>query len=103
NNKVFFSYAVIDEAHCVSEWGHDFRHTYLHLARNLKRFCKTKLGTLTLFGLTATASFDVLTDVQRELEIAEDAIMSLPAEAIDRKELNYEIIKIDEDIPEFDE
>ena len=98
NNHVYYSYAVIDEAHCVSEWGHDFRHTYLKLAKNLKRFCKTKSDSLTLFGLTATASFDVLADVQRELEMPEDAIISLPAEAIDRKELNFEILKLDTEI-----
>jgi ATP-dependent DNA helicase RecQ len=95
NNDVFFSYAVIDEAHCVSEWGHDFRHTYLKLAQNLKRFCIPKNGELTTFGLTATASFDVLADVQRELEMTEDAIITLPAEAIDRKELNFEIHKVE--------
>lgn len=99
NNNVFYSYAVIDEAHCVSEWGHDFRHTYLKLAQNLKRFCKPKQNEVCFFGLTATASFDVLADVQRELEMPDgDAIISLPAEAIDRKELNFEILKIKEKI-----
>lgn len=98
NNNVYYCYAVIDEAHCVSEWGHDFRHTYLKLAQNLKRFCKPKLNSLTLFGLTATASFDVLADVQRELEMPENAIISLPAEAIDRKELNFEILKLDTEV-----
>jgi len=103
NNNVFYSYAVIDEAHCVSEWGHDFRHTYLKLAQNLKRFCKTKSGSLTIFGLTATASFDVLADVQRELEMPENAIISLPPEAIDREELNFEILKVKVDIDEGEE
>lgn len=98
NNNVYYSYAIIDEAHCVSEWGHDFRHTYLKLAQNLKRFCKPKSNSLTLFGLTATASFDVLADVQRELEMPENAIISLPAEAIDRKELNFEILKLDTEV-----
>lgn len=92
--NVFFSYAVIDEAHCVSEWGHDFRHVYLNLAQNIKRFCASKDKNIVLFGLTATASFDVLADVQRELDLKEDAIISLPAEAIDRKELNFNIIPI---------
>jgi ATP-dependent DNA helicase RecQ len=91
---VYFSYAVIDEAHCVSEWGHDFRHVYLNLAENLKRHCASKTGKLTIFGLTATASFDVLADVQRELDLKEEAIISLPAEAIDREELNFNIIPI---------
>ncbi len=98
NNKVYYSFAVIDEAHCVSEWGHDFRHSYLKLAQNLKRFCKAKGTNLTMVALTATASFDVLADVQRELEMAEDAIVSLPPEAIDRKELNFEIIKISQPV-----
>lgn len=95
NNKVFYSYAVIDEAHCVSEWGHDFRHVYLNLAKNIRIFCKSKNSRLPIFGLTATASFDVLADVQRELDLKEDAIISLPAEAIDRKELNYELVNVD--------
>ncbi|MBK8353777.1 MAG: hypothetical protein IPL21_19660 [Saprospirales bacterium] len=53
---------------------------------------------MTLFGLTATASFDVLADVQRELEMPENAIISLLAEAIDRKELNFEILKLDTEV-----
>lgn len=100
NAEVYFSFAVIDEAHCVSEWGHDFRHTYLKLAQNLKRFCKPKNGPLVLFGLTATASFDVLADVQRELEMPENSIISLPAEAIDRRELNFDIVPINCEINE---
>ncbi|WP_374166985.1 DEAD/DEAH box helicase [Arcticibacter sp. MXS-1] len=99
-NRVYYSYAVIDEAHCVSEWGHDFRHTYLKLAQNLKRFCLPKSGLLSLFGLTATASFDVLADVQRELGVSDEAIVSLPAEAIDRKELNFEILRINCKVPD---
>ena len=98
NNSVFYSYAVIDEAHCVSEWGHDFRHVYLNLAKNIKKYCKPRISELPLLGLTATASFDVLADVQRELFLSDEAIISLPAEAIDRKELNFEILKINNDI-----
>ncbi|WP_233900824.1 DEAD/DEAH box helicase [Tenacibaculum piscium] len=98
NQSVYFSYAVIDEAHCVSEWGHDFRHVYLNLAQNLRRHCFTKNESLTIFALTATASFDVLADVQRELKLKEDAIISLPPEAIDRKELNFNILAIEAEI-----
>ncbi|RLJ60764.1 helicase-like protein [Lacinutrix venerupis] len=98
--NVYFSYAVIDEAHCVSEWGHDFRHVYLNLAENIKRHCASKTDKLTVFGLTATASFDVLADVQRELNLKEEAIISLPAEAIDREELNFNIIPISIEVPE---
>lgn len=69
----FFAYAVIDEVHCVSEWGHDFRTPYLNLGDNAQEFCITYNGnTIPLFGLTATASFDVLADIERELNIADD-------------------------------
>lgn len=69
----FFTYAVIDEVHCVSEWGHDFRTPYLNLGENAQEFCITYNGRpIPLFGLTATASFDVLADIERELNIAED-------------------------------
>ena len=65
-----FSYCVIDEVHCVSEWGHDFRSTYLMLGKNSQRFAKTKTAkAVSLIGLTATASFDVLADIERELQI----------------------------------
>jgi ATP-dependent DNA helicase RecQ len=68
DDKLFFSYCIIDEAHCVSEWGHDFRTAYLRLGVNAYKICKTADGTpVPLFGLTATASYDVLSDIQREL------------------------------------
>jgi ATP-dependent DNA helicase RecQ len=85
-NGHYFSYCVIDEAHCVSEWGHDFRTAYLRLGENAINFCKTKnLDSLPLFGLTATASYDVLADVQRELS-GNDESKRLSEEAIVRSE-----------------
>ena len=98
----YFSYCVIDEVHCVSEWGHDFRTAYLKLGKNVIQFCKTKnTETIPLFGLTATASFDVLADVQRELSanhknrLGEDAIVRF--ETTNREELQFEIIKVEAD------
>lgn len=68
-----FAYVVVDEVHCVSEWGHDFRPAYLDLGKNARKFCLTWDGDeLPLFGLTATASFDVLADIERELGVKED-------------------------------
>jgi len=96
----YFSYCVIDEVHCVSEWGHDFRTAYLKLGHNAIKFCKTKnLPTIPLFGLTATASFDVLSDIQRELSannehrLGEEAIIRF--ETTNREELQFEILKIE--------
>lgn len=72
-NGHYFSYAVIDEVHCVSEWGHDFRTPYLNLGENVQEYCKAHDGrAVSLLGLTATASFDVLADIERELKIKED-------------------------------
>lgn len=95
---VFFAYGVIDEVHCVSEWGHDFRTSYLHLGMNLRRFARCKdERALPLFGLTATASFDVLADVERELAgtgalLGADAIVRF--ENTNRLELQYKIEKV---------
>ncbi|HKM93148.1 MAG TPA: DEAD/DEAH box helicase [Prolixibacteraceae bacterium] len=103
SNDFHFSYAVIDEAHCVSEWGHDFRFPYLNLGENIRRFF-TNGQQPAFFGLTATASFDVLSDVQRELGLeSEEAIITLPPEAIDREELEFRIIDVGETCPEIDE
>lgn len=94
--KLYFSYAVIDEAHCVSEWGHDFRTAYLRLGENLRRFCVSKIkkeSPVSLFGLTATASFDVLSDVKRELDIPDEGVVRPPTELNTRAELVYKIIQ----------
>jgi superfamily II DNA helicase RecQ len=93
--NVYFSYGVIDEVHCVSEWGHDFRFSYLHLGRNLYNYVRAKDGEISLFGLTATASFDVLADVERELSangaFALDSDTIVRYENTNRLELQYKI------------
>lgn len=99
-NPKWFAYCVIDEAHCVSEWGHDFRTAYLRLAENARRFCKSASGDLPFIALTGTASFDVLSDVQRDLRLEDDqAIVSL--ESYKRDELHFEVITVQEphDLP----
>lgn len=101
---VYFAYGVIDEVHCVSEWGHDFRLAYLHLGRNLFNYVLPKEvegedNHISLFGLTATASFDVLADVQRELSginaysLEEDATVRY--ENTNRLELQYNVYEVD--------
>lgn len=103
---VYFSYAVIDEVHCVSEWGHDFRISYLHIGRNLYNLVLPKSSSRTgnrisLFGLTATASFDVLADVEGELSgygafpLHSDA--TVRCENTNRLELQYQVFDCDFD------
>lgn len=82
---------VVDEAHCVSEWGHDFRTAYLNIGRTSRTYCESSGYIPPLLALTGTASRAVLKDVQRELQI-EDFEAIITPRSFDRKELKYNII-----------
>ncbi|MSR15832.1 MAG: ATP-dependent DNA helicase RecQ, partial [Gammaproteobacteria bacterium] len=86
--------AVIDEVHCVSEWGHDFRTSYLRLARNLRDLCVGRdKGLPPILSLTGTASPAVLRDVLRDLGMnpnSSDAVQR-PA-SYQRPNLHYNVI-----------
>ncbi len=85
------SLAVVDEAHCISEWGHDFRPSYLHLPFNLRRNCSNhKQEAPTVVGLTGTASFAVLADIQAEMDINNEEAIILP-KSFDRPELRFHV------------
>ncbi|MCK5637566.1 MAG: RecQ family ATP-dependent DNA helicase [Flavobacteriaceae bacterium] len=62
--KQKISFFAIDEAHCISEWGHDFRPDY----RNLKNIIE-KIGNFPIIGLTATATEKVQEDILKNLGI----------------------------------
>ena len=82
---------VIDEAHCVSEWGHDFRTAYLNLGAVIRQVSRQPAPPL--LALTGTASRAVLKDVLFELGIdagASDNAVVRPA-SFDRTELHYRI------------
>lgn len=81
-----FAYAVIDEAHCLSEWGHDFRTSYLNLAKTIEKFAPSA----SYIGLTATASVNVLKDMQTEFNIPDDYVRT-PLE-FTREELAFHVI-----------
>ena len=87
--------AVIDEAHCVSEWGHDFRPAYLNVGRNIREFAKDTDGRPPpIIGLTGTASRSVLRDVLTELGIDKDKSDALiRPDSFNRKELKFDIRK----------
>ncbi len=81
-----FAYAVIDEAHCLSEWGHDFRTSYLNLANAIKKFAPNS----TYIGLTATASVNVLRDIQTEFQVSNEFVRT-PMD-FSREELAFHVI-----------
>lgn len=59
------SYVTLDEIHCISNWGHDFRPEYLMLSRNLRKHLDKTL----YMGFTATANYTVAQDIQKQLDI----------------------------------
>jgi ATP-dependent DNA helicase RecQ len=65
------SLAAVDEAHCISEWGHDFRPAYLQLGERLR-----ELGAPPIMALTATATTNVRKDILRFLGLRDAAIVS---------------------------
>jgi len=84
---------VIDEVHCVSEWGHDFRPSYLNLGNTARRFFGDSLRVV---GLTGTASFDVLTDAAREVGgLSEQDLIE--SDNFDREELFVSVFPRQED------
>ncbi len=85
------SQVAVDEAHCVSEWGHDFRTPYLNLSRNAREYCKSPSSDSPppIIALTGTASRMVLKDIQRDLDIREDFNAVITPRSFDRAELQF--------------
>jgi ATP-dependent DNA helicase RecQ len=91
--EFLISLAVIDEAHCVSEWGHDFRPAYLTVAKNIRLYCKNKDEAIpALIALTGTASENVLLDIKEDLGINDPSAI-ISSETFDRSEMHFNIIK----------
>ena len=84
---------VVDEAHCVSEWGHDFRPSYLQIDRFRKTIEKATGRTVPIIALTATASKDVKEDILRVLNLSKDAVIQ--KESSDRTNLSLSVWKVD--------
>ena len=87
------TYCVIDEAHCVSEWGHDFRLPYLNVAPLVQRYCQHDGLRPSLIALTGTASRNVVVDILRELSIP-DVSALVRARSFDRSELEFEVYQV---------
>ncbi|CAA9202839.1 DNA helicase RecQ [Flavobacterium collinsii] len=81
--SVPISFVAIDEAHCISEWGHDFRPEY----RNLKNIIK-QLGKVPIIGLTATATPKVQEDILKNLEMSDANTFKA---SFNRPNLYYEV------------
>ena len=82
--EVKISFVAIDEAHCISEWGHDFRPEY----RNLKGIIKQLGDNIPVIGLTATATPKVQEDILKNLDMSNANVFKA---SFNRPNLFYEI------------
>ena len=103
DNIVFFksikiSFLAVDEAHCISEWGHDFRPEYRNIRKILDQFSQR----IPIIALTATATPKVQDDIMKNLKIQNAKIFKA---SFNRPNLYYEIrhknLNIDSDIIKF--
>jgi ATP-dependent DNA helicase RecQ len=76
---------VVDEAHCVSQWGHDFRPSYLHLRQVIR-----ELGRPPVLALTATAAPDRVQDILDSLAIPDAQVIY---GGVERENLTFEVIR----------
>ena len=81
--SVKISFYAIDEAHCISEWGHDFRPEY----RNIRPLVE-KIGSAPIIALTATATPKVQQDIQKNLQISDATVFK---SSFNRPNLYYEV------------
>jgi len=82
--NIGISFFAIDEAHCISEWGHDFRPVY----RKLRPIINSINPNLTTIALTATATLKVEEDILKNLEISDSEVFKA---SFDRTNLYYEV------------
>jgi ATP-dependent DNA helicase RecQ len=84
---------AIDEAHCISQWGYDFRPSYLNIAD-----LRDHLPNIPVLALTATATPDVIDDIQEKLHFREKNVFR---KSFERKNIAYVIRKTDDKIYEI--
>ena len=85
------SFLAIDEAHCISEWGHDFRPDY----RNIRSIFKKIKSKIPIIAVTATATLKVQDDILKNLEIKNSKIFKA---SFNRPNLFYEVRQKNENI-----
>jgi ATP-dependent DNA helicase RecQ len=88
-NGVLIDLIVIDEAHCISQWGHDFRPAYLGLGRAIKA-----LGSPPVLALTATAPPPVIDDIRAQLDLPDLNVVNTGTH---RPNLKYEVNQVASD------
>ncbi len=79
--KIEVTLITVDEAHCISQWGHDFRPAYRQISQ-----IRTLFPSAPVLALTATATAEVITDIQQQLSFKEANVYRM---SFERKNLTY--------------
>lgn len=101
-------FIVVDEAHCISQWGYDFRPPYLHigdLRRELSAIItphrQDNLPALPILALTATATPYVVKDIQDKLKFSDEATFNVFSMSFRRENLSYVVRHADDKFREL--
>lgn len=86
--KMDVNFLVVDEAHCISQWGYDFRPAYLEI-----KSIKEIIGDVPTIALTATATKSVAEDIMHQLGFTEKNVIS---SGFERKNLSYVVRNVDD-------
>ncbi|SFA97311.1 ATP-dependent DNA helicase, RecQ-like [Lentibacillus halodurans] len=84
--RIQIALVAFDEAHCISQWGHDFRPSYRSIIPNLRELPDIPV----IVALTATATTEVMTDIQSLLHIENDYIVKT---GFERENLSFHVVK----------
>ena len=93
--KQDINFVVIDEAHCISEWGHDFRPAYLSIGAAVKT-----LGAPPVLALTATATPEVTADIEKQLDLGKLQVVKT---GIYRPNLQFEVKRVTNELEKHQE
>ena len=91
--RINVSFITVDEAHCISQWGYDFRPSYLAIA-DIRR----QLPNIPILALTATATSEVIDDIQDQLLFAKRNVFRM---SFERKNLAYIVRRTDDKYSEM--
>lgn len=86
--QMHISMIVVDESHCISQWGYDFRPSYLHIAE-----IRDYMPEVPILALTATATPEVVTDIQKQLHFRKENVFRM---SFERTNLAYVVRQIDD-------
>ena len=94
---------VIDEAHCFSTWGHDFRVDYQYIGDYIKEFQEIKQlkEPIPVSCFTATAKKQVIEDIEKYFKEKLDLTMKVIQAPAVRKNLTYEVIKLEKEAEKY--